>query len=125
MAGYSDRAVQCSDYRSLAYCPALLIAPGGTAQSAAATSIPYLMMHGDDPVAWQIWGESLAKAKAGNKPLFISSGYFACHWCHVMQRESYKTRKSLHCSINISYLPKWTVNWSPRWMVTDRFREAH
>ena len=52
---------------------------------------PYLAMHGDDPVAWQIWGEeALAKAKAGNKPLFISSGYFACHWCHVMQRESYK-----------------------------------
>ena len=83
-------------------------------------------MHGDDPVAWQIWGEeALAKAKASNKPLFISSGYFACHWCHVMQRESYKTRKSLHCSINISYLSKWTVNWSRAGWSPDRFREAH
>lgn len=52
---------------------------------------PYLALHGEDPVAWQNWGaEALAEARAGNKLLFISSGYFACHWCHVMQRESYK-----------------------------------
>jgi len=52
---------------------------------------PYLAMHGDDPVKWQTWGEeALAKAREGNKLLFISSGYFACHWCHVMQQESYK-----------------------------------
>ena len=53
---------------------------------------PYLALHGEDPVAWQPWGEAaLAAARAGNKLLFISSGYFACHWCHVMQRESYKS----------------------------------
>ncbi len=51
---------------------------------------PYLAMHGGDPVQWQTWGpEALALARAENKPLFVSSGYFACHWCHVMQRESY------------------------------------
>ncbi len=52
---------------------------------------PYLAMHGTDPVQWQQWGvEALDKAKSENKLLFISSGYFACHWCHVMQRESYR-----------------------------------
>jgi len=52
---------------------------------------PYLALHGEDPVAWQIWGEeTLDRAREGNKLLFISSGYFSCHWCHVMQRESYK-----------------------------------
>ncbi len=48
-------------------------------------------MHGDDPVQWQEWGEdALERARKENKLLFISSGYFACHWCHVMQRESYR-----------------------------------
>ncbi len=52
---------------------------------------PYLAMHGDDPVHWQAWNaQTLARAKKEGKLLFISSGYFACHWCHVMQRESYQ-----------------------------------
>lgn len=52
---------------------------------------PYLALHGGDPVAWQTWGKAaLALAKKHNKPLFISSGYFSCHWCHVMQTESYQ-----------------------------------
>jgi len=52
---------------------------------------PYLAMHGDDPVHWQLWSQAtLQKAKSLNRPLFVSSGYFSCHWCHVMQRESYK-----------------------------------
>ncbi len=52
---------------------------------------PYLAMHGDDPVDWQPWSaEVLAQAKRENKLLFVSIGYFACHWCHVMQRETYR-----------------------------------
>ncbi len=52
---------------------------------------PYLAMHGADPVHWQTWGpDALERARSENKLLFISSGYFACHWCHVMQRESYQ-----------------------------------
>lgn len=52
---------------------------------------PYLAMHGKDPVAWQDWSaEVLAQAKRDHKLLFVSIGYFACHWCHVMQRESYQ-----------------------------------
>ena len=52
---------------------------------------PYLAMHGQDPVAWQDWGEdAVAHAREAEKLLFVSSGYFSCHWCHVMQRESYQ-----------------------------------
>ncbi|MCK4841084.1 MAG: DUF255 domain-containing protein, partial [Methylococcales bacterium] len=52
---------------------------------------PYLSMHSDDPVDWQLWGSDvLARAKAENKLIYVSIGYFSCHWCHVMQKESYK-----------------------------------
>ena len=52
---------------------------------------PYLALHGTDPTAWQEWNaEIIARAKRENKLLFVSIGYFSCHWCHVMQRESYK-----------------------------------
>ncbi|MGC9386955.1 MAG: thioredoxin domain-containing protein [Hydrogenovibrio sp.] len=52
---------------------------------------PYLAMHSDDPVHWQEWQPSvLTTAAAENKLIFLSSGYFACHWCHVMQQENYQ-----------------------------------
>jgi len=55
---------------------------------------PYLAMHGNDPVAWQEWGPAaLELARKEGRLLFISSGYFSCHWCHVMQRESYRNAK--------------------------------
>ena len=55
---------------------------------------PYLAMHGDDPVDWQSWtADALAQAKKENKLVFVSIGYFSCHWCHVMQRESYRNEK--------------------------------
>jgi len=57
----------------------------------AGSAVPYLAMHATDPVQWQPWQVSaLAQAQRENKLLYISIGYFACHWCHVMQRESYK-----------------------------------
>jgi len=52
---------------------------------------PYLALHGDDPVAWQEWNAaSVARARREGKLLYLSIGYFSCHWCHVMQRESYR-----------------------------------
>ncbi|MEF8792332.1 thioredoxin domain-containing protein [Thiohalorhabdus sp.] len=52
---------------------------------------PYLRMHADNPVEWRPWGEAAFKAARNrNKPLFISIGYFTCHWCHVMERESFR-----------------------------------
>ena len=52
---------------------------------------PYLALHGTDPVAWQEWNKkTVERAKKEGKLIYVSSGYFSCHWCHVMQRESYK-----------------------------------
>ena len=52
---------------------------------------PYLLQHKDNPVAWHPWGpEALARAKAENKPILLSIGYTACHWCHVMAHESFE-----------------------------------
>ncbi|MEM7119928.1 MAG: thioredoxin domain-containing protein [Pseudomonadota bacterium] len=54
-------------------------------------SSPYLLQHRDNPVHWQAWGpEALAHAKAENKPVLLSVGYAACHWCHVMAHESFE-----------------------------------
>jgi hypothetical protein len=52
---------------------------------------PYLLQHAHNPVDWFPWGdEALAKARAEDKPIFLSIGYSACHWCHVMERESFE-----------------------------------
>jgi uncharacterized protein YyaL (SSP411 family) len=51
---------------------------------------PYLLQHADNPVDWQPWGEeALGRARVEGKPLLVSIGYSACHWCHVMERESF------------------------------------
>ena len=66
---------------------------------------PYLAMHGDDPVQWQEWNEqTIKKAQEQNKLLFVSSGYFSCHWCHVMQRESYKNKDTAKL-LNDNFIP--------------------
>ena len=52
---------------------------------------PYLQQHAHNPVDWYPWGdEALGKAKAENKPVLLSIGYSACHWCHVMEKESFE-----------------------------------
>jgi len=52
---------------------------------------PYLLQHAHNPVDWYPWGEeALQRAKAENKPILVSIGYSACHWCHVMERESFE-----------------------------------
>ncbi|SMB97390.1 protein of unknown function DUF255 [Hymenobacter roseosalivarius DSM 11622] len=52
---------------------------------------PYLLQHAHNPVDWYPWGEeALRKAKAEQKPILVSIGYAACHWCHVMERESFE-----------------------------------
>ena len=51
---------------------------------------PYLLQHAHNPVDWFPWGdEAFVKAKAENKPVFLSIGYSTCHWCHVMEEESF------------------------------------
>ncbi|MBI3432302.1 MAG: thioredoxin domain-containing protein [Hydrogenophilales bacterium] len=66
---------------------------------------PYLALHGHDPVAWQEWNAAtIARARRENKLLFVSVGYFACHWCHVMQRESYKNPQ-IAALLNRDFIP--------------------
>ena len=56
---------------------------------------PYLQQHADNPVDWFPWGaEALAKAKDEDKPIFLSIGYSACHWCHVMAHESFEDEQT-------------------------------
>src|SRR4051812_28463613 len=57
----------------------------------AAESSPYLRQHADNPVDWWPWGaEAFAEAKRRDVPIFVSIGYAACHWCHVMAHESFE-----------------------------------
>src|SRR5213080_1226983 len=64
--------------------------PVGENRLANATS-PYLLQHAHNPVDWYEWGdEALDRARREDKPLLVSIGYAACHWCHVMERESFE-----------------------------------
>ena len=57
----------------------------------AGETSPYLLQHANNPVDWYPWGpEALARARDEDKPIFLSIGYAACHWCHVMERESFE-----------------------------------
>ncbi|MFH1491618.1 MAG: DUF255 domain-containing protein, partial [Pseudomonadota bacterium] len=55
---------------------------------------PYLLQHAHNPVAWYPWGdEAFEKARRENKPVFLSIGYSTCHWCHVMEKESFEDQE--------------------------------
>jgi uncharacterized protein YyaL (SSP411 family) len=57
----------------------------------AGETSPYLLQHADNPVAWRPWGdEALERARTEDKPILLSIGYAACHWCHVMAHESFE-----------------------------------
>src|SRR5947209_2757568 len=57
-------------------------------------SSPYLLQHAYNPVDWYPWGdEAFKKAVRENKPILVSIGYAACHWCHVMERESFENEE--------------------------------
>jgi uncharacterized protein len=63
----------------------------GRGNRLAEETSPYLLQHKDNPVDWRAWGpEALAEAKRSNKPILLSVGYAACHWCHVMAHESFE-----------------------------------
>lgn len=73
--------------------------------SLANAKSPYLRQHADNPVNWHEWGpEALKKAKDENKPLIISIGYAACHWCHVMEHESFMD-SSVAWIMNENFVP--------------------
>jgi uncharacterized protein len=65
--------------------------PHAPANRLAQATSPYLLQHAHNPVDWFPWGpEALQKAQAEDKPILVSIGYSACHWCHVMERESFE-----------------------------------
>ncbi len=67
-----------------------LLSGGALANGLATASSPYLRQHATDPVAWYPWGEeAFARARELDRPIFLSIGYAACHWCHVMREESF------------------------------------
>jgi uncharacterized protein len=66
---------------------------------------PYLLQHAHNPVDWLPWGEeAFKKARAEQKPVFLSSGYSTCHWCHVMERESFENEE-IAALINEHFVP--------------------
>jgi uncharacterized protein YyaL (SSP411 family) len=71
---------------------------------AEATS-PYLLQHAENPVDWFPWGEeALARSAAEDRPIFLSIGYAACHWCHVMERESFEDEETA-TFLNAHFVP--------------------
>ena len=65
---------------------------------------PYLQQHAGNPVDWYPWGpEALEKAKREDKPILLSIGYSACHWCHVMERESFEN-EAIAAAMNASFI---------------------
>jgi len=78
-------------FSSLFVCSNSFAQPEPENNQLIGNSSTYLAMHGHDPVHWQLWNANILKqAQQQNKLIFISSGYFACHWCHVMQHENYQ-----------------------------------
>ncbi len=72
----------------MATTPTAAASPGNLL---AAETSPYLLQHKDNPVAWRPWGpDALAEAQRSGKPILLSVGYAACHWCHVMAHESFE-----------------------------------
>ncbi len=66
---------------------------------------PYLLQHAHNPVDWRPWGEeAFAQARAENKPIFLSVGYSTCHWCHVMERESFESEE-IAALLNRDFVP--------------------
>src|SRR5207253_730043 len=66
---------------------------------------PYLLQHKDNPVHWQPWNAAtLATAKAADKPILLSIGYAACHWCHVMAHESFEN-PAIAAQMNEEFVP--------------------
>jgi uncharacterized protein YyaL (SSP411 family) len=69
-----------------------IVTPTGHTNRLALEKSPYLLQHAHNPVDWFAWGpEAFDKARAEDKPVFLSVGYSTCHWCHVMERESFES----------------------------------
>src|SRR5258708_23592502 len=96
LAGAAFAGAQSPEPRK---APGLPTAPTGSRDASANPSYtnrliheksPYPLLHSHNPVDWYPWGqEAVEKARKEQKPIFLSVGYYSCHWCHVMEQESY------------------------------------
>src|SRR5438094_10562615 len=105
MASLSCRGAQGNASR----CPASTIRDGRRSamdrNRLGEETSPYLLQHKDNPVHWQPWSEAtLAAAKAADKPILLSIGYAACHWCHVMAHESFEDA-AIAAQMNDNFVP--------------------
>src|SRR5438876_10435843 len=81
-SGVAASGVRCNDPD---------MGPESKVNRLAAETSPYLLQHADNPVDWYPWGEeALARAREEERPILLSVGYAACHWCHVMAHESFE-----------------------------------
>ncbi|MGH2984551.1 MAG: thioredoxin domain-containing protein, partial [Solirubrobacterales bacterium] len=84
---------------------------------------PYLLQHKDNPVEWYPWGpEALERAAEHDRPILLSIGYSACHWCHVMERESFEDAETA-AYMNENFVPV-KVDREERPDVDDIYMEA-
>src|SRR5215471_3765057 len=87
----SARTVSVATRTWFGVCAAGLASAGQMANRLANETSPYLLQHKDNPVDWYPWGpEALERAASEDKPILLSIGYSACHWCHVMAHESFE-----------------------------------
>ncbi len=77
----------------------------GSQNALESAASPYLRLHSSDAVEWRLWSDSaFEEARQSGRPVFLSIGYLACHWCHVMQRESFKDPKTADI-LNTRFIP--------------------
>ena len=82
----------------------------------AGETSPYLLQHAHNPVDWYPWGpEALTRARDLDRPIFLSIGYAACHWCHVMERESFEDEATAADLNAGSWRSRWTARSGPTW----------
>src|SRR5262245_55063343 len=95
----SEFAIRTSKFLIL-----LFFALPAFANHLAGSKSPYLRQHATNPVDWYAWNkDGLAKAKKENKPIFLSIGYASCHWCHVMEAESF-SQKDVAAALNGAFV---------------------
>ena len=76
----------------------------------ASETSPYLLQHASNPVDWYPWGdEAFERARAEDKPVLVSIGYAACHWCHVMEHESFEDEAIAALMNERSSASRWTA----------------
>ncbi len=87
-ASYTSSFQQLHNFRAISTSAAVAMSRQNRLSSERS---PYLLQHASNPVDWYPWGEeAFSKAREENKPIFLSVGYSTCHWCHVMERESFE-----------------------------------